>query len=156
MAIAVVVAIAAVGVAVRNARMAEPGAADAVAASASSAGAASASVAEDGTYTSKVEVAAYIHAYGHLPSNFISKTKARAAGWDSAEGNLDEVCPGKSIGGSEYYNDDGKLPEAGGRTWTECDIDYAGGYRGAERIIFSNDGLVYYTGDHYQTFERLY
>jgi guanyl-specific ribonuclease Sa len=66
------------------------------------------------------------------------------------------VCPGKSIGGSEYYNDDGRLPEASGRTWTECDIDYAGGYRGAERIIFSNDGLVYYTGDHYQTFERLY
>ncbi|MCI1665602.1 MAG: hypothetical protein LKI25_04430 [Atopobiaceae bacterium] len=115
-----------------------------------------ASVSEDGTYTGKDEVALYIHTYGHLPSNFISKTKARAAGWVSSEGNLDEVCPGKSIGGSQYHNDDGSLPDADGRTWTECDIDYTGGYRGGERIIFSNDGLVYYTGDHYQTFERLY
>lgn len=124
---------------------------------ASSAGAAaSVSVTEDGTYTSKDEVACYIHLYGHLPSNYISKTKARAAGWDSSEGNLDEVLPGRSIGGSTYYNDDGKLPDATGRTWTECDIDYTGGYRGAERIIFSNDGLIYYTGDHYETFDRLY
>jgi hypothetical protein len=115
-----------------------------------------ASVSEDGTYTGKDEVALYIHTYGHLPSNFISKTKARAAGWVSSEGNLDEVCPGKSIGVSQYPNDDGSLPDADGRTWTECDIDYTGGYRGGERIIFSNDGLVYYTGDHYQTFERLY
>lgn len=125
---------------------------------ATSAGSSSSGVAvtEDGTYTSKDEVALYIHTYGHLPSNYISKTKARAAGWDASEGNLDDVCPGKSIGGSQYYDDDGALPSANGRTWTECDIDYAGGYRGAERIIFSNDGLVYYTGDHYQTFERLY
>jgi hypothetical protein len=151
-AVAIVVAAIVVGVASRGPRATSPDATSVAASPAVS----SAAVAEDGAYTDKDEVAAYIHAYGHLPSNYISKTKARAAGWDSAEGNLDEVCPGKSIGGSEYYNDDGRLPEASGRTWTECDIDYAGGYRGAERIIFSNDGLVYYTGDHYQTFERLY
>lgn len=114
------------------------------------------SVSENGTYTSKDEVALYIHTYGHLPNNFISKTKARNAGWDSSEGNLDEVLPGMSIGGSEFKNYDGQLPEAAGRTWTECDINYTGGYRGAERIVFSNDGLIYYTGDHYQTFEQLY
>ena len=113
-------------------------------------------VAEDGTYTSKDEVALYIHTYGHLPSNFISKTKAKDAGWLSSEGNLDEVCPGKSIGGSTFYNDDGLLPDADGRTWKECDIDYTGGFRGSERIVFSNDGLIYYTNDHYQTFEQLY
>lgn len=113
-------------------------------------------VAEDGTYTSKDEVALYIHTYGHLPSNFISKTKAKKAGWVSSEGNLDEVCPGKSIGGSTFYNDDGLLPEADGRTWKECDINYTGGFRGSERIVFSNDGLIYYTNDHYQTFEQLY
>ena len=101
-------------------------------------------------------MALYIHTYGHLPNNFISKTKARNAGWDSSEGNLDEVLPGMSIGGSEFKNYDGQLPEAAGRTWTECDINYTGGYRGAERIVFSNDGLIYYTGDHYQTFEQLY
>lgn len=113
-------------------------------------------VTEDGTYTSKEEVALYIHNYGHLPSNFISKTKARKAGWNSKEGNLDEVLPGMSIGGSHFNDYDRQLPEEEGRTWTECDINYQGGYRGAERIIFSNDGLIYYTDDHYETFTQLY
>ncbi len=113
-------------------------------------------VEEDGQYTSKDEVALYIHTYGHLPSNFISKTKARKQGWIATEGNLDMVCPGKSIGGSQFYNDEGRLPDAPHRRWTECDINYQGGDRGAERMIFSNDGLVFYTPDHYQTFEQLY
>jgi hypothetical protein len=117
---------------------------------------ATATVEEAGTYTSKDELALYIHTYGHLPSNFVSKTKARKAGWVSSRGNLDEVLPGKSIGGSVFNDDDDQLPDADGRTWTECDVDYTGGYRGAERIVFSNDGLVYYTPDHYQTFECLY
>jgi hypothetical protein len=121
-----------------------------------SSSAASISVDEHGEYTSKDEVALYIHEYGHLPSNYISKTKARKAGWVTSKGNLDEVCPGKSIGGGMFYNDDGLLPEASGRSWKECDIGYTGGYRGAERIVFSNDGLIYYTDDHYKTFEQLY
>lgn len=114
------------------------------------------SVTEDGTYTSKNEVAFYLHTYGHLPSNYISKTKARKAGWVSSEGNLDEVCPGMSIGGSTFYNDEGLLPEAPGREWKECDIDYSGGYRNEKRIVYSNDGLIFYTGDHYNSFEQLY
>lgn len=113
-------------------------------------------VQEDGTYTSKDEVALYIHTYGHLPSNFVNKTKAKKAGWVAKKGNLDEVLPGMSIGGSEFYNNEGQLPDAKGRTWTECDINYTGGYRGAERIVFSNDGLIFYTADHYKTFEQLY
>ena len=113
-------------------------------------------VQEDGEYTDKDSVALYIHTYGHLPSNYISKTKARKAGWVSEKGNLWDVLPGKSIGGSEYHNDDGHLPDAAGRRWTECDIDYAGGRRNAKRIVFSNDGLVFYTDDHYNTFEQLY
>lgn len=113
-------------------------------------------VSESGEYTSKDDVALYIHLYGHLPSNFISKTKARNAGWDSEKGNLWDVLPGKSIGGSEFYNDEGQLPEAKGRRYTECDIDYNGGYRNAKRIVFSNDGLIFYTNDHYRTFEQLY
>lgn len=108
------------------------------------------------SYTSKEEVAAYLHEYGELPPNFISKTKAKRAGWVPSEGNLDEVCPGMSIGGSVFYNDDGKLPDAEGRTWHECDIDYHGGMRGPERIVWSTDGLIYYTPDHYETFEQLY
>ena len=113
-------------------------------------------VEEDGWYTTKDEVALYIHTYGRLPGNFISKTKARDRGWDASAGNLDEVCPGMSIGGGRFYNDDGLLPDKRGRQWTECDINYHGGYRGAERIVFSNDGLIFYTADHYETFEQLY
>ena len=114
-------------------------------------------VAENGTYTSKDEVAAYIYEFGHLPSNYITKDEAADAGWKSGGRSLDEVCPGKSIGGDKFSNREGKLPKAKGRTWTECDIDYHGEKsRGAKRIVFSNDGLIYYTGDHYKTFELLY
>lgn len=111
---------------------------------------------EDGTYTSKDEVAAYIHLYGHLPDNYITKNEAKALGWVNSEGNLGKVAPGKSIGGDHYGNYEGTLPEKSGRSYTECDIDTNGSYRGAKRIVFSNDGLIYYTEDHYETFELLY
>ena len=111
---------------------------------------------EDGTYTSKEEVAAYLNEYGHLPSNFITKKQAKKLGWVSSEGNLGKVAPGKSIGGDYFGNYEGNLPEAKGRDYYECDIDSTGGYRGAKRIVFSNDGLIYYTEDHYETFELLY
>lgn len=128
-----------------------------VGADAPGAGAASGvSVSEDGTYTDKDHVALYLHLYQKLPANYISKTKAKKAGWDAEKGNLWDVCPGKSIGGGTFYNDDGLLPEKSGRTWKECDIDYAGGYRGAKRICYSNDGLIFYTDDHYQSFTQLY
>lgn len=111
---------------------------------------------EDGVYTSKEEVAAYLNQYQHLPSNFITKKEAKALGWDNSKGNLDKVAPGKSIGGDYFGNYEELLPEEDGRDYYECDINYEGGYRGAERIIYSNDGLIYYTKDHYETFELLY
>lgn len=113
-------------------------------------------VTENGTYTSKDEVALYIHLYGHVPSNYITKTKARKAGWVQEDGNLWDVLPGMSIGGGGFSNDDGMMPDAPGRQWYEADIDYQGGYRNAKRLVYSNDGLIYYTDDHYETFERLY
>lgn len=111
---------------------------------------------ENGSYTSKEEVAAYLHRYGKLPSNFITKKEAKKLGWVSSEGNLSEVAPGKSIGGDYFGNYEGLLPEEDDRDYYECDINSDGSYRGAERIVFSNDGLIYYTGDHYETFELLY
>lgn len=111
---------------------------------------------EDGAYVSKEEVAEYLHLYGHLPDNFITKKEAKALGWVSSEGNLDEVAPGKSIGGDYFGNFEGNLPEKKGREYHECDIDSDGGYRGGKRIVYSNDGLIYYTEDHYETFELLY
>ena len=113
------------------------------------------SLAEDGSYTTKEDLALYIHTYGHLPGNFVTKEEARAAGWDG--GGLDGVLPGMCIGGDRFGNREGLLPEAAGRSWTECDVNTLhAGSRGAERIVFSNDGLIYYTGDHYDSFELLY
>lgn len=109
----------------------------------------------DGSYTSKEEVALYIHTYGRLPGNFITKKEAQALGWPG--GSLEPYAPGKCIGGSRFGNYEGLLPEKDGRTYTECDIDTLGAEsRGAKRIVFSNDGLIYYTGDHYESFELLY
>ena len=112
-------------------------------------------IAEDGSYTTKDDVALYIHTYGHLPDNFITKKQAQALGWEG--GSLEPYAPGKCIGGSHFGNYEGILPEKDGRTYTECDIDTLGASkRGAKRIVFSNDGLIYYTEDHYETFELLY
>lgn len=109
----------------------------------------------DGTYTSKDEVALYIHTYNQLPNNFITKKMAQKLGWSG--GSLEPYAPGKCIGGDRFGNYEGLLPKKAGRTYTECDIDtlYAD-KRGAKRIIFSNDGLIYYTEDHYETFTLLY
>lgn len=115
-----------------------------------------ASVEKDGSYTTPEDVAEYIHTFGTLPKNFITKSEAKALGWDSSKGNLWDVANGKSIGGDYFGNYEGLLPKANGRKYTECDVNYSGGYRGSERIIFSNDGLIYYTNDHYQTFTQLY
>lgn len=108
-----------------------------------------------GTYTTKEDVALYIHLYGCLPPNFMTKTEARSRGWEG--GSLELFAPGKCIGGDRFGNYEGLLPDAPGRTWTECDIDTLGASaRGAKRIVFSNDGLIYYTDDHYESFTLLY
>lgn len=117
--------------------------------------AAQSGVTEDGTYDSKAEVAEYIHTYGHLPSNYITKKEAESLGWSG--GSLRDVAPGKCIGGDRFGNYEGRLPAKKGRTYYECDIDTLNWKnRGSRRIIYSNDGLIFYTGDHYETFEQLY
>lgn len=109
----------------------------------------------DGSYTSKEDVALYLVTYGELPQNFITKNEARKLGWPG--GDLRPYAPGKCIGGSSFGNYEGQLPEADGRRYYECDIDTLdASKRGAKRLIYSNDGLIYYTGDHYETFELLY
>ena len=107
----------------------------------------------DGNYTSKEDVALYIHTYGCLPSNFITKAEAKKLGWES--GSLEPFAPGMCIGGDYFGNYEGLLPED--RDYTECDIDTLGAEkRGAKRIVFSDDGLIYYTDDHYDSFTLLY
>ena len=110
---------------------------------------------EDGTYSSKAEVALYIHAFGYLPANFITKEEAEALGWEG--GSLEPYAPRMSIGGDWFGNYEGLLPKAKGRTWHECDIDTTGkSSRGGKRIVYSSDGLIYYTSDHYESFTQLY
>lgn len=109
----------------------------------------------DGTYTSKEDVALYLYLYGELPKNFITKGEAEKLGWEG--GSVEKYAPGKSIGGDKFGNREGLLPKKSGRQYYECDIDTLGkNSRGAKRIVFSNDGLIYYTDDHYETFELLY
>ena len=110
---------------------------------------------ENGSYTSKEDVALYLDTYGRLPDNFITKNEARELGWEG--GGLEPFAPGKCIGGDRFGNYEGLLPKADGRKYTECDIDTLGkDSRGAKRIVFSNDGLIYYTEDHYESFELMY
>ena len=112
-------------------------------------------ISEDGTYTKKEDVALYLHTYGHLPDNFITKNEARNLGWEG--GSVERYAPGKAIGGDYYGNYEGTLPQKKGLKYYECDIDTLGkSSRGAKRIIFSNQGDVYYTSDHYETFTKLY
>lgn len=107
-------------------------------------------------YNDREHVALYIHIYDELPPNYITKDEARDLGWDSGKGNLWEVAQGKSIGGDSFGNREGLLPKAKGRSYYECDINYEGGYRGGERIVYSDDGLVYYSENHYENFVLLY
>ena len=107
----------------------------------------------DGIYTSMEDVALFIYTYDELPQNFITKKEAKALGWEG--GSLEPYAPGMCIGGDRFGNYEGLLPEED--TYTECDIDTLGAKsRGAKRIVFSDDGDIYYTEDHYETFELLY
>ena len=110
---------------------------------------------EDGWYSSMEEVSVYLDRYARLPENYLTKAEARNLGWGSLYRNVGDAAQGMSIGGDRYGNYEGLLPEASGRRWTECDIDYAGEKRNGKRIVFSNDGLIYYTQDHYSTFEEV-
>ena len=110
---------------------------------------------EAGAYTTKEDVSLYLYTYGHLPENFITKDEARALGWSG--GGLDDYDYGKCIGGDRFGNNEGLLPKASGRTYYECDIDTQHeDDRGPKRIVFSGDGLIYYTADHYDSFDLLY
>lgn len=114
-----------------------------------------ASLDEDGWYYSAEEVALYLTIYGTLPDNFITKDEARDLGWEG--GSVERYAEGCAIGGDRFGNREGLLPEADGRQYYECDIDTNGAdSRGAKRLVYSNDGLIYYTEDHYESFILLY
>ena len=112
-------------------------------------------VTEDGWYDDVDTVAAYLIVYDELPDNYLTKEEAKALGWVQQEGNLWDVAEGMSIGGSYFGNYEGLLPEG---EYRECDIDYDGGSRGAERLVYTVEGdlVIYYTDDHYESFTLIY
>ncbi|ERJ12211.1 ribonuclease domain-containing protein [Haloplasma contractile] len=111
---------------------------------------------EDGLYTEKDQVALYLRTYGRLPNNYITKREAIKIGFFNSKENILEQNEKISIGGDIFYNKEEVLETINNRIYFECDVNYTGGSRGKERIIYSNDGLIYYTNDHYETFTVLY
>ncbi len=106
----------------------------------------------EGSYTTKEDVSLYLVQYGELPSNFMTKKEAKALGWEG--GSLEPYAPGMCIGGDRFGNYEEILPEG---DYHECDIDTLGAKsRGAKRLVYSADGRIYYTQDHYESFELLY
>ena len=109
----------------------------------------------NGHYYSKDDVALYLHTYGELPSNYLTKSEANDLGWNAREGNLWDVTDRGVIGGDRFGNREGLLPK--GEQYYEADVNYSGGYRDAERLVYTKEGkVIYYTGDHYESFEVLY
>lgn len=92
--------------------------------------------------------------FNELPNYYISKRDAKAIGWVNIKGNLSKVAPGYMIF-DRYYNSEGKLPQLSGRIWYEADINYKEGYRNNQRLLFSNDGLIFVTYDHYKAFAEI-
>ena len=109
---------------------------------------------EHGAYYSQEDVALYLRTYHKLPSNFITKSEAQKLGWEG--GSVQKYKDGAAIGGDRFGNYEGLLPKD--KKYRECDIDTDGeNSRGAKRIVYAEDfSAVYYTGDHYESFVRLY
>lgn len=107
-------------------------------------------------FTDPQAIADYIFANRRLPDHFITRREAEALGYDADRNFLSDVAPGLSLGGDRFGNYENLLPKASTRTWKECDANYISGPRGTERIIYSNDGLVYYTADHYETYTQMF
>ena len=110
---------------------------------------------EDGTYNSPEDVSLYLYTYDCLPDHYLTKTEANALGWSG--GSVERFGDGYAIGGDRFQNRERALPHTDGRLYYECDVNTWGkNERGPERIVWSNDGLIYYTPDHYATFILLY
>ncbi|KMQ67759.1 hypothetical protein ACM39_11790 [Chryseobacterium sp. FH2] len=94
----------------------------------------------------------YVKQKHTLPDYYITKNEARKQGWNPSKRNLCEVLPGKAIGGDQFSNREKNLP--GGKKYFEADVNYSCGNRNADRIIFTKEGDVYLTKNHYRSFEK--
>lgn len=102
--------------------------------------------------TNEVKVINYVKSNHELPDFYMTKSEARKQGWVPSEGNLCDVLPGKAIGGDKFSNREKTLPS--GKQYFEADVNYNCGNRNADRIVFTKDGEVYVTKNHYKSFEK--
>ena len=105
--------------------------------------------------TSEKIVLDYLKENKELPDYYITKKRASESGWISKKGNLCEVLPNRAIGGDIFTNREKSLPDKKGRVWYEADLNYNCGRRNADRVLFSSDGLIFVTHDHYKNFEKI-
>jgi ribonuclease T1 len=101
-----------------------------------------------------VETVRSLRMQGRLPARYVTKREAEALGWRPGE-DLCRAAQGRTIGGDRFHNRERRLPDASGRTWREADLDFACGRRGARRLVFSSDGLIFVTLDHYESFREV-
>lgn len=108
------------------------------------------------TLTQQQRVADYLHQHQRLPAYYLTKGEARKQGWEPSRDNLCQSLPGRAIGGDRFSNREKVLPEKQGRHWFEADVNYDCGRRGSDRMLYSSDGLIYVTKDHYRNVEQVY
>lgn len=102
--------------------------------------------------TEEKTVISYVKQNHKLPDYYITKNEARKQGWNPSKGNLCDILPGKAIGGDKFGNREGRLPD--GEKYFEADVNYHCGGRNADRIIYTQNGEVYLTKNHYKSFEK--
>lgn len=102
--------------------------------------------------TNENKVISYVKSNKNLPDYYVTKSEAKRNGWVPSKGNLCDVLPGKAIGGDKFSNREKNLP--GNGQYFEADVNYNCGNRNADRIVFTKNGDVYLTKDHYRSFEK--
>ncbi|MCS3531886.1 ribonuclease domain-containing protein [Chryseobacterium sp. JUb7] len=114
---------------------------------------------EDSSYKQSIDqlteektVIDYVKQHHQLPACYLTKSEARKQGWNPSKGNLCEILPGKAIGGDKFSNREGTLPK--GSQYFEADVNYNCGNRNADRIVFTKNGDIYLTKNHYKSFEK--
>lgn len=110
------------------------------------------SIQEIDELTEESKVINYVKAHHELPDYYLTKAEARRKGWVASEGNLCKVLPGKAIGGDKFSNREKTLPK--GNQYFEADVNYTCGRRNADRIVFTKQGEVWLTHDHYKAFQQ--
>lgn len=122
-------------------------------------------VQESGKYTTRDSVAAYLCKFDKLPSNYVGKNEGQNL-YESKTGKSFEkwnfnpwTTIGVMIGGDKFNNYASNasnyhatLPEG---SYREADVEYSAKNRGTKRLVYQSDCVIYYTADHYETFNRL-